>query len=165
MRSEGGVFINEISALIKETPLSSSSSMWGHREKPAVCNPEEDLHQSSTTRAPWRPVRRLLLFFSREGTYNTFATLWTVGHQALHPRDFLGKNTEVVGISFSKMRSVDDNSFWNMTPQGLWSSKEIWGREWGKGRGFKQTVKNVTGAKFKKFTKSKRTNSCFYYSY
>lgn len=165
MRSEGGVFINEISALIKETLLSSSSAVWGQREKPAVCNPEEDLHQSSTTLAPWSPARRLLLFFSHEGTYNTFATVWTVANQAPHPTDFLDKNTEAVAVSFSKMRSVDDNSFWSMTPQGLWSSKDIQGRGWGKERGFKQTVKNVTGAKFKKFTKSKRTNSCFYYSY
>lgn len=47
---EGGAFMNEISALIKGTPQSPAapSTMWGHSGKPAVCNPNEDLHQSST---------------------------------------------------------------------------------------------------------------------
>ena len=40
---EGGALMIGISVLINGTPESSlaSSSMWGHNEKPAICNLEE----------------------------------------------------------------------------------------------------------------------------
>lgn len=42
----GKVLVNEISALIKETPERpfSPSIMWGQSKKPVVWNPKEGLH-------------------------------------------------------------------------------------------------------------------------
>ena len=38
-----------------------------------------------------------------------FMIPWIVAHQALHPRDFPGKNTEVGCISFSRGRYIERN--------------------------------------------------------
>lgn len=50
-----GVLINGICALIKNASQKSLiySTMWGHTEKLAVCNLEEDFHQDPAMLAPW----------------------------------------------------------------------------------------------------------------
>ena len=61
---EGRVLMSGICAFIKEAPERSlaPSTMWGHSERLAVCNPEERLHQTVTMLTCWsgtsRPSRR-----------------------------------------------------------------------------------------------------------
>lgn len=52
---EGFAIMNRISAPMKEAPEScfAPDTMWGHSEKPVVCNLGEGSHQTPTMLAPW----------------------------------------------------------------------------------------------------------------